>query len=330
MRKTAGILIAVCGAVFAVGCEATLDGTCDDATRAVAFRVACTPAPQYAGQALVNGTCAGGYCHSSNAVNDASRPQVDQRDLRHGVPRGFDFDLEYPTTPAELERLREHQARMYEERGRLFDAVASEKMPPAPLQVPGGTDFDPLHEVHGTFADTHEDLPALDTPEGRAILRAWLLCGVPVVERTEIGSEAVPGTPVGDVLDALLCPVEPTFDSIFDNVLRSKCATSSCHGASPPTGNMQFDPDDADLTHASLVGVLAMGSECGGTGRTRVLAGDPDNSLLVQKLEGDTSTPAPALDDAVCGSRMPEGGPYDVPAQAIQAIRDWIAGGALR
>jgi hypothetical protein len=53
--------------------------------------------------------------------------------------------------------------------------------------------------------------------------------------------------------------------------------------------------------------------------KVRVKAGDPDNSFLVQKLEGHLSPSE--------GQRMPLlGGP--IPQSAIDVLRTWIAQGA--
>jgi len=50
----------------------------------------------------------------------------------------------------------------------------------------------------------------------------------------------------------------------------------------------------------------------------RVKPGDPDDSYVVLKLQGDPR---------IVGERMPFGGPY-LSASDIQAVRDWIAAGA--
>ena len=50
----------------------------------------------------------------------------------------------------------------------------------------------------------------------------------------------------------------------------------------------------------------------------RVAPGKPDESYLVQKLEGH----------AAVGARMPLGGPY-LDAETIGLIRQWISAGAL-
>jgi len=317
MRKWVFGLV-VAGVLGAGGCEPELQGTCDDAARALAMRVACTPeqVPQYAGQALINGSCAGAFCHSSAAKN-GSDPE--NPDSRRGVPAGFDFDLEHARTPAERERLRAHREEIVDERGQIYGVVVEGEMPPRDL--PG---FDRVRELQGTFADDGSELPTLDTAEGRAILRAWLLCGAPVAERTT-ADPALPGAPAGDALDATACGVSAnTFDALYDGVIRGSCAVDGCHGGTPPTGMMAFPPDDLDAAYASLVGTGAMGAACTDAPRTRVVAGDPDASLLIQKLEGD-GTP----DGAACGSRMPLGGPYLAPS-VIEAFRAWIADGAQR
>jgi hypothetical protein len=57
----------------------------------------------------------------------------------------------------------------------------------------------------------------------------------------------------------------------------------------------------------------------GKPGAVRVIPGDPENSYLVQKLEGHSG---------IVGQRMPRtGGPYLTEGQ-MQIIRRWIARGA--
>lgn len=324
MRKTAVLFIAVCAALLGAGCEAELGGSCDDATRAVAETVACTPElnVQYAGQALVNGTCAGGFCHSIDAANDDTRAEVGQRNARRGVPGGFNFDLRHATTANELDQLRSNRAYIAAHAGEFYALVESGDMPREGPNVPA------VDSSQGVVAATGEELPTLDTAAGRAILRAWLICGAPVVERTTNEAPA-PGAPVGDALDPTICAEpEPTFDSLFAVVIRGSCAVEGCHAGVPPdgsapTGMMLLDPNDPALSYTNLVGVPAMGVECIDGGGTRVIAGDPDASLLIRKLEGD-GTP----DGAACGGRMPQGGPY-LRASTIRVFRDWIAAGAL-
>ena len=89
---------------------------------------------------------------------------------------------------------------------------------------------------------------------------------------------------------------------------------SGCH--SGPTSNVLpagMNLSNAAASHAALVNVASLQV----AGLDRVTPGDPDNSYLIQKLEGT----------AAVGSRMPQGGPFlDQPT--IDMIRQWIADGA--
>ena len=71
----------------------------------------------------------------------------------------------------------------------------------------------------------------------------------------------------------------------------------------------------ADASFAALVGVASLEVPS----LSRVLANDPDNSYLIQKLEGT----------AAVGARMPLGGAALDPA-VIANIRTWISNGAQR
>ena len=106
--------------------------------------------------------------------------------------------------------------------------------------------------------------------------------------------------------------LQPTLASIQQEVFTPICAV--CH-----TGPMSSGlPAGMDLTSAAasfdnLVGVASVQQP----GIARVAPGDPDNSYLVQKLEGT----------AAVGSRMPQGGPF-LDAGTIAVIRQWITDGA--
>ena len=76
-----------------------------------------------------------------------------------------------------------------------------------------------------------------------------------------------------------------------------------------------MDLTDADASFANLVGQPSLQT----AGVLRVAAGDPDNSYLIQQLEGT----------AAVGERMPFGGtPLD--QAVIDDIRLWIENGANR
>jgi uncharacterized protein (TIGR03118 family) len=91
---------------------------------------------------------------------------------------------------------------------------------------------------------------------------------------------------------------------------------SGCHnGSNPPGGAL---PGSQNLTagnsFAALVGVASLEQPA----LRRVKPGDPDNSYLIQKLEGVTG---------ISGSRMPLGGPF-LDQAAIDQIKSWISSGA--
>jgi hypothetical protein len=105
-------------------------------------------------------------------------------------------------------------------------------------------------------------------------------------------------------------PLTPDFKSIQDNVFTPIC--SKCHiGAGAPEG-LQLD---AAHSYALLVGVPSTEQP----NVLRIKPGDPDNSYLVQKIEGAPS---------ISGVRMPFGGPY-LPQSTIDVIRTWVTNGAL-
>ena len=357
--------------LLAAGCEADL-GACDESAARTLVYASSDGSPAYAGQTLVNGTCASGYCHSATATNDETRPLVSQVDLRHGVPGGFDFDLDTLTVfdARALEMLREDQARIVGARADIWDAIQSEDMPRIlPLGDPSGglNTHEKFAEAEWAFGRATREaprvlVPRLDSAEGKEIVRNWLACGAPLVDRLE-GIALPPGVAaVGDPasrdpfgpcrsdadctdstdrcylgvrvdLDSTLgeCGPQPEWPDLFTKVIAVRCAVSGCHGGlnpptdlTMPTGMMLLDPGSSDVSYDDLVAVTSMGPMCVDEPRTRVIAGDVVNSLLIKKLEGN-GTP----DSAECGDRMPQGGPYLGPG-TIEAFRQWIAAGALR
>jgi len=105
-------------------------------------------------------------------------------------------------------------------------------------------------------------------------------------------------------------PVTADFQSIQDNVFTPIC--SRCHaGAAAPEGLML----DAAHSYNLLVGVTSQEVPS----LNRVKAGDPNSSYIIIKL---TNGPG------IVGAQMPFGLP-PLPQATIDAIRQWIANGAL-
>jgi mono/diheme cytochrome c family protein len=102
-----------------------------------------------------------------------------------------------------------------------------------------------------------------------------------------------------------------TFDSVYA-LMGASC--TGCHGA-----GKTLDLSTPELAHANLVGVSAQYSACAGDGGippVRVVAGSPEDSLLLAKLQGTQS----------CGKQMP---PKALLApEQIELFRAWIAAGA--
>lgn len=104
-------------------------------------------------------------------------------------------------------------------------------------------------------------------------------------------------------------PLAPTLASIQANVFNPSCIV--CHaGGNAPQGLRL----DAANSFTNLVGVTSREESF----LLRVSPGIPDQSYLIQKLEGSAST----------GERMPLGG-APIPQSSIDYVRQWISDGAL-
>jgi hypothetical protein len=116
------------------------------------------------------------------------------------------------------------------------------------------------------------------------------------------GRPLTPGESSGPI------PLSDDFDSLQANIFTPIC--SVCHaGAAAPEG---LRLDSANAYHL-LVSVPSTEVPT----VLRVAPGDPDNSYIIQKLEGH----------AAVGARMPFGGPY-LSTATIAFVREWITNGA--
>ena len=114
-------------------------------------------------------------------------------------------------------------------------------------------------------------------------------------------------------LNVTFASIQQDIFSTTDSAGRAGCI--NCHtnaGGRTPAAGMNLGPGFA---YDNIVNRASTGKP----GAIRVIPGDPDNSYLVQKIEG-----APGI----VGQRMPRtGGPYLTPGQ-ITVIRRWIREGA--
>lgn len=107
-------------------------------------------------------------------------------------------------------------------------------------------------------------------------------------------------------------PFSPTLTCIQQVVFTPTCAVSGCHLNPGAQQNLDLS---AGMAWSNAVGIPSAEMPA----LNRVTAGDPDNSYLIMKLEGNPS---------ILGDRMPEGGPFLSQAE-INVIRQWILDGAL-
>lgn len=113
--------------------------------------------------------------------------------------------------------------------------------------------------------------------------------------------------------------LQPTFSAIQRDIFTAadssgRVACTSCHNAQGARFAANLNLADSGA-YSQLVGVASSQKP----GAVRVIPGDPDNSYLVQKIEG-----APGI----VGQRMPRNnGPFLTPGQVL-IIRTWIRQGA--
>lgn len=102
---------------------------------------------------------------------------------------------------------------------------------------------------------------------------------------------------------------EPTLDAVQQSVFNSSCAVSGCHlGSAAPLG--------LDLSEGEAEDNLVDVDSRQNPTFKRVAPGNPDDSYLVMKIEGDSR---------ITGQRMPAGGRPALSNDQIQLVRDWIS-----
>ncbi|MCB9700072.1 MAG: hypothetical protein H6738_25010 [Alphaproteobacteria bacterium] len=102
----------------------------------------------------------------------------------------------------------------------------------------------------------------------------------------------------------------PTFQAVYDDVLKPSCAVAGCHSAGSGNG--------MELTDSGAYAALVNAPSGVAAGEVLVIPNDADGSYLIKKLEGAAG---------ILGTEMPPPfGGQD--ADDIQMIRDWIDAGA--
>ncbi len=348
MRKPISVLLCCVGLVSA-GCNDL--GTCGKAEekRAREMVVNGEGLVMYAGQAIINRSCAAGQCHSSGAVGDS----------RQGVPKGFDFNLEpAAVAPAGakdavdsqgilldsqgLASLRKNQRKVFDEREEIWEQIESKLMPPEGV----GADYRSARPGAELTVDTKTgacgrgsmELNPISSGATRSIVRNWLACGAPVVEvsnasvsvstlRQEPKGKA--GTVGQQVPVCQDCEKPITFDDLYSNVFQT--CVAGCHtagGIADPEDYEGFDLSDVDKAYASLTeGALGGSDDCNKSeAAPLVKKGDAKGSYIIAKMGGGLFSTS-LTDLKLCGSSMPQGQP---PLDCgVRQIATWINAGAL-
>jgi len=116
----------------------------------------------------------------------------------------------------------------------------------------------------------------------------------------------------GQLLDSTQnIPLADNFKSIQTHIFSTSCALSGCHSGASPQQNMSLDSDK------SIDAIINIDS-AEVPSLKRILAGDADNSYLIQKIEGR----------AAIGQQMPLNLPR-LSDEKIAILRSWIDKGAL-
>ncbi|HEY6557286.1 MAG TPA: PQQ-binding-like beta-propeller repeat protein [Polyangiaceae bacterium] len=210
-------------------------------------------------------------------------------------------------------------------------SVAWERQLPAhvwaPITVANGVGFVPYEK----------QLQAFDVRDGRKLFNyktAGTITSAPVVADGAVffGSgltylaahpdETFHALSIDGPLEEPEVPTEPdggavvTFSQVYGQVFTGNgCRSAFCHGGN--AGNLRLD--NPAVAYANLVGVPASGDACAATGMLRVDPGNPDGSLLLNKMAHATP---------VCGEVMPPRGGVTVSDPQLQQVRAWIARGA--
>jgi mono/diheme cytochrome c family protein len=315
MKRSLVLGSTLAAAMHLLGCSEDV-GTCEDRNEG-RDTVLVGSSVQYAGQAIMNQSCANNGCHSSTAKGPA----------RSGAPANLDFDLRpakagdesengdgdvvAEISEKELEGLRKRQHRVVDLRNDIWDQVKKDLMPPDGM-------FAPLRELKRVFTtDEADDVctgkdmfsPITDS-ETKEVLRNWLACGAPIVEtNTELVQARTPGT-VG--YQYPMC--EATAEGNTLAAVQTRIFDEYCAGCHPGTNDL--DLSSVAASYAALVD--DDGDAC--NGKPFVTKGDPENSYIYEIV---------AEEEPGCHAQMPLTGD-PLTAEELKLISDWIEEGAVR
>ena len=317
MTRSTYLFSGVCAAALWSGCNDLGDCT-DPAQGRVPVKL--QTQVMYAGQAIMQGACSAGSCHTEST----------SRELRYGAPAGLDFDL-LPAEatpdadggiaqvdPEALHRLRKHQRKVFDERHSIWEQVERGLMPPGgkgqPFRDKALGDF---IDVSGGGCPEVAKLAPITDKQTQETLRNWLACGAPIIEANVPNLMKPVGGTVGDQFPACES-LAPTFDNLYSSVL-SGCVTG-CHEPGDNAGAEVFDLSTPQIAYASLMGsgTGMVPSNCSRNDNFMVTPGKPDESYIVAKVGGGGT---------LCKNLMPLGSD-GLDAAGLSLLKGWIEAGA--
>jgi len=322
------------GSVLLLGASACGEdlGKCDE-TKARTLVINGEGQALYAGQAVLNDSCAAGQCHSSTAKGAD----------RQGAPAGLDFNLEpAPVVPPgaaggvasaglsleakALSLLRANQRTVFDARDEIWEQIVDGLMPPDGIgesyrtAVPGSGVL-----VQGSTCKAGPDqVSPISKGSTKTILRNWLACGAPVVEASNaaVPTSSLMSSPAGrpgtvgqQMPFCKDCGAPVTFDELYANVIAASCVTG-CHTEAVAFGG--FVVDGIDVAYKALTETSSMAAGCEGP---FVVPGKPADSYIVAKMGGSSISKLP-----LCGGVMPYG--QAVLDCGVQQMARWIQDGA--
>lgn len=278
----------------------------------------------YAGQAIIVQSCAAGSCHTERTT----------RENRRGAPAGLDFDISpmaaepdadggiAQISAEDLQSLRKHQRKVFDERHSIWEQVEKDLMPPDGLGQPyRETSLGTLINVSSGGCPEKGQLAPITDQQTRELLRNWLACGSPIVETNVKDLDKPVGGIIGDQFPACPPPRDPTFDNVY-NVIISVSCVAGCHEPSGGGGAEDFDLSSPDVAYASMMGANGMGmvpSGCANNENFMIVPRQPGESYFYAKVGGEGGR--------VCKSFMPLGS-EGLPAAELDLVRRWIEAGA--
>lgn len=304
------------------GCAPSVGDACNEDEARTPYYQMGSGTPMYPGQAMIFESCQS--CHGESTSS--------------GAPEGLNFPMSLVQgSGAEAvsggRRLLWGQSNVHRYRDLVYGSVVNGSMPPR-----GSV---PTSSIFANAAG--EPLPVVQSAEGQEMLRNWLACGSPVIERTtplvqpcsedaqcevthfcDVTAGQCNG--VGDVVEAggaVDCDTpESTWSWIYTCLFSGPtCTNAGCHGSVAPQGGLAMPDVASGYTALVGQGPGPASPECMGA-PDYVIPNDADGSLLIHKLEGVDASGAP-----VCGLRMPVG-PL-LSQEEIDLVREWIAAGAM-